>query len=372
MSGDALTNTPKLGFGLMRLPRLEDGQIDVEQTSQMVDMFLDAGLTYFDTAYVYEGSEEATRKALVERHPRDSYTLASKINARLGCVDAKTCKAQLQESLRRTGAGYLDYYLLHALQTSNRDNYDRYGIWDFVREQRKRGVVRHVGFSFHDSPRMLDELLTLHPEVDFVQLQINYADWESPTVFSRENYEVARSHGKPVVVMEPVKGGRLANPPREVAQILRDANPHASLASWAIRFAASLDGVMTVLSGMSTLGQVRDNVGYMADFHPLDRGEREAVARARRALAGVEQVPCTACRYCVEGCPRDIPIPDVFEALNQELLWGNPARARREYAEAVRGHGGAGDCIGCRRCEGTCPQHIEVTSWLRRAAQDLA
>lgn len=364
-------DVPKLGFGLMRLPRLQDGSIDVDQTSQMVDLFLESGLTYFDTAYVYEGSEEATRKALVERHPRNSYTLASKVNASVA-KDAQACHDQLQTSLERTGAGYLDFYLLHALQASNRDRYDKFGVWDFVREQKKAGTIRHYGFSFHDSPQMLDELLTLHPDVDFVQLQLNYADWEDPTIASRQNYEVARSHGKSVVVMEPVKGGRLATPPQSVRDILQKANPQASLASWAIRFAASLDGIVCVLSGMSTLDQVRDNVGYMSNFKPLSESEQAAIAHAREALANVGQVACTACHYCTPGCPKNIPIPDIFDALNQELIWGNPTRARKDYERAVHQRGTAADCIACRKCEATCPQHLPVTDLLAKAAQEFA
>ncbi|MBQ1508665.1 MAG: aldo/keto reductase, partial [Erysipelotrichaceae bacterium] len=248
---------PKLGFGLMRLPRNEDGTIDIPQTSAMVDKFLAAGLKYFDTAYVYEGSEEAARKALVERHPRDSYYLTSKINA--GSWAAKSeeeCKKQLEISLERTGAGYFDFYLLHALNAESYKNYCKYGIWEYVKEAKEKGLVRHMGFSFHDSPEVLDMILTEHPEADFVQLQINYADWDDPIVQSRKCYEVCVKHGKPVIVMEPVKGGTLATPPTPVKDILTSANPDVSVASWAIRYVASLENVMVVLSGMSTLGQM--------------------------------------------------------------------------------------------------------------------
>lgn len=364
-------DVPKLGFGLMRLPRKDDGTIDVEQTSQMVDLFLEAGLTYFDTAYVYEGSEEATRKALVERHPRSSYTLASKVNARVA-KNAEDCRAQLQRSLERTGAGYLDFYLLHAIQATNVDLYDRYGIWDFVRQQKREGTIRHYGFSFHDSPQLLDQLLTQHPDVDFVQLQLNYADWDSPTVASRQNYEVARSHGKPVVVMEPVKGGRLANPPQAVQDILHAANPNASLASWAIRFVASLDGILTVLSGMSNVPQVQDNVSYMRDFHPLRATEQDAIAQAQEALKGVRQVACTSCHYCTPGCPKHIPIPDVFDAWNQQLVWNNLQRARKQYAELAQKGAAATDCIRCHKCEAACPQHLHIPDLLQQAAAQLA
>ena len=201
-----------LGFGLMRLPQAGE-QIDIEQTSRMVDAFLEAGFTYFDTAYVYNGSEDAARRALVERHPRDRYTLATKLNARVA-RDAQDARSQLEQSLARTGAGYFDYYLLHALQDSNVRQYDAWGLWDFVREQKAAGRIRRYGFSFHGTPALLDRLLTEHPDVDFVQLQINYADWDNPEVTSGANYEIARRHGKPVVIMEPVKGGALAAPSR--------------------------------------------------------------------------------------------------------------------------------------------------------------
>lgn len=361
-------NVPKLGFGLMRLPKLEDGTIDIETTKKMVDRFLAAGFTYFDTAYVYTGSEDATRQALVERHPRDSYTLATKINAWTGCTDEASCKKQFQTSLDRTQAGYFDYYLLHAVQTSNFQKYDDYHIWDFVHEQKERGFVKHMGFSFHATPELLDELLTKHPEVDFVQLQLNYADWENPSVTSRANYEVARSHGKSIVVMEPVKGGTLAAPPSQVAKILHDADATASLASWAVRFAASLDGIITVLSGMSDTEQMEDNISYMEHFQPLSEDELSAIRRAQQALSAIEQVPCTACHYCTPGCPAHIHIPEIFSALNRELVWGQTERAKKSYTDATKEGALASACLHCGQCERACPQQISCIDWLERAA----
>ena len=358
-----------LGFGLMRLPRKGLG-IDIAQTSEMVDLFLEAGFTYFDTARIYYGSEEAARKALVERHPRDSFTLTSKLHAGLARSE-KSAKRQLETSLARSGAGYFDYYLLHAIMENNTERYNRFGIWDFVKEQQAKGLIRQYGFSFHGGPQLLDELLTQHPEVAFVQLQINYADWENPTVQARANYEVARRHGKQIVIMEPVKGGALADPPPEVRKLFDEAAPGASYASWALRFAASLDGVLAVLSGMSNLAQMEDNLATFTQFGPVDQAERDAVARAQQILAHSAAIPCTGCGYCVDGCPRQIFIPKVFAAANKQLARNEPDQAREAYARAVEGRGKASDCIGCGQCEGACPQHLPVIEWLRKCAEIL-
>ncbi len=359
-------DTPKLGFGLMRLPK-RGFAINIEQFKTMVDLFLEAGFTYFDTAYVYPGSETAARKALVERYPRDSFTLATKLNATVAPTE-KAARKQFATSLERTGAGYFDYYLLHALMENNYERYEKLHLWDFAREQKEKGLIRNLGFSFHAGPELLDKLLTEHPEIDFVQLQINYADWENPKVTSRANYETARKHGKLITVMEPVKGGRLADPPAEVKELFRSIHPEMSCASWAIRFVASLDGILTVLSGMSSVDQMRDNLSYMTDFRPLDENEQEAVREAQRILGNSSVIPCTACRYCTEGCPQQIRIPDIFAAMNKQLGNGQMSAARASYfLAAPEGHR-ASDCIECRRCEGVCPQHLPITDHLKHAA----
>ena len=372
MSEIRVGETPKLGFGFMRLPRREGSdEYDMDQILNMVDTFMAAGLTYFDTAYVYDGgrSEQALRTALVERYPRKSYTVATKLasSARI-CPDPEAARGELLTSLERLGCGYIDYYLMHAVQASNIKKINDFGLWDYILEQKEKGLIRHVGFSFHDTPEMLDELLTLHPEMEFVQLQLNYADWEAPNVQSRGVYEVARRHGKPIVVMEPVKGGMLANPPAGIRELFAAADPDASPASWAIRYAASLDGVLTVLSGMTTLPQVEDNVSYMKNFRPLSKKEQDIIRSAQELIAAQDSIPCTGCRYCVDGCPMSIPIPDIFSASNRETIYGDQAGAARIYARETDGAGKASDCIHCLQCEAICPQHLPITELLEKAA----
>lgn len=356
----------KLGFGLMRLPKLPSGKIDAEQVAQMTDLFMAAGGTYFDTAYVYDNgeSEEVTRKALVERYPRESYTLATKVNAWLGSPTEEEAKKQLYTSLERTGAGYFDYYLLHAIQRNNYQVYNDYRLWDYVAELKEKGLIRHYGFSFHADPELLEEILTLHPDVDFVQLQVNYADWENPGVASKKNWEICKAHGKPVVVMEPVKGGILADPIPAVKEILDAADSSLSYAGWAVRFVASRDNILTVLSGMSSLAQMEDNLSYMKDFRPLSEAEEAVIRRAQQAYAEDKSIRCTGCHYCTKGCPMGIPIPDIFTVANRRK--GSPHfRTVREYNIVTQGKGKASQCLECGQCEAACPQGLPVMSLLR-------
>lgn len=365
-------NNKKLGFGLMRLPRLEgDGDvIDVEQTKRMVDLFMDAGCTYFDTAWIYPGSEEAMRKALVERYPRESYTVATKNAAWAGCKSREDAIEQFETSLRRSGAGYFDYYLLHNLGQNRTKVFDDFDLWKFAFDMKEQGKIRHVGFSFHSTADELEAILTAHPEAEFVQLQINYADWENDEVQSRKVYEVARAHGKPVVIMEPVKGGLLADPPQSVKDLFDEVDPGASYASWAIRFAASLDGVLAVLSGMSNVEQMENNLSYMKDFKPLTEAEQEIIVRAREAIEAIPIVPCTSCNYCSKVCPMDIGISGTFKCLNIIKLYGNVQRALHEERFAVINPGKkrANECIKCGACEAACPQHIKIRDTLEEAA----
>jgi predicted aldo/keto reductase-like oxidoreductase len=368
-------NIPKLGFGLMRLP-IEEGQdprsgaVDLKKTSKLVDMFLDAGFKYFDTAYGYgEGkSEAAVKTCILDRHPRENVIIATKLPAWAGPKSAEEAKAMFWTSLQRTGAEYFDFYLLHNVGTPRTKVFDEYGMWDYILELRERGLIRHAGFSFHDKAEALDKVLTAHPEMEFVQLQINYGDWESGTVQSRACYEVAKKHGKPVVIMEPVKGGSLANPAGPVKKIFDAADANASYASWAIRFAASLDFNITVLSGMSTLEQMSDNISYMKDFKPLTEAERRVVEDAQKALAAIPSVPCTGCAYCVPECPQNVVIPKIFEAMNRDTVYGDKGAARFSYMWETGFGGKASDCIGCASCERVCPQSIAIIDTLKKAA----
>ena len=360
---------PKLGFGLMRLPT-QDEKIDVEQVKVMVDKFLAAGFNYFDTSYSYRGSEDAIKTALVDRYPREKYLFATKLPAWLA-KDEDEAKRMFYTSLERTGAGYFDFYLLHNLGDNRTGAFDDFGIWDFTLEQREKGLIRHMGFSMHDNADALDEVLTKHPEAEFVQLQINYADWDSPTVQSRRCFETAKKHGKPVVIMEPVKGGMLAKPPASVADILKVSDPGASPASWALRYAASLDNVITVLSGMSSVRHMEDNLATMLNFKPLDETEREVIGRAKAALDAIPSIPCTGCQYCVKGCPMNVAIPGVFSAMNMYLIYNRLGSAKGNYSWMTRGDRAASKCIGCGQCESVCPQHIGIVEELKRAAETL-
>lgn len=367
----------KLGFGMMRLPTPDPGQqdkVDMEKVCSMVDTFLDRGFTYFDTAYMYHGgeSEAIVREAVVKRHPRDSFTIADKmplVNFKADSTPADQEKVFFGQ-LEKCGVDYFDYYLLHNVNAETYATAQRLDTFAFLKGQREAGKLRHLGFSYHDKAELLDQILTDHPEVEFVQLQLNYLDWEDERIQSRKCYETVARHGKKVVVMEPVKGGRLASVPQEVADEMKALHPDWSPASWAIRFAASQEAVMVVLSGMSTMEQVLDNTGYMRDPAPLTEEEKTVLTRAAAVISALPAVACTACRYCVDGCPKHIAIPEYFTLYNNHKMSLNKGFAIQNtyYQNLAKTHGKASDCIACRKCERSCPQHLPIVEDLKQVA----
>ncbi len=372
-------STKKLGFGMMRLPEQaaagKFGNIDIELTKKMVDYFISEGFTYFDTAWMYCGfkSEDAAGEALVKRHKRDEFTLATKLHAGFfGNEDEMENVFKTQ--FEKTGVDYFDYYLIHDVGEDHYKKYQKFGCFEWLADKKKAGLVKHMGFSFHDRAELLDRVLTEHPEVEFVQLQINYLDWESDAIQSRKCYEVCVKHDKPVIVMEPVKGGTLANVVPAVEKLFKDYNPDMSVASWAIRFAASLPNVKMVLSGMGNMDMMTDNTGYMKDFTPLSNEEINIVNMATNVINSSIAIPCTGCAYCVDGCPKNIPIPKYFSLYNAELqeYKDKGFTPQGEYYDRLtQVYGKAGDCIACGKCEKICPQHLPIRDNLRLVAKQF-
>ena len=368
----------KLGFGMMRLPLTdpkEQTKVDRTQAQAMMDTFLQRGFTYVDTAYFYHGgeSERVIQDILTSRYPRESYVLADKmpvVELKVKGTVEKQAKI-FDEQLQKCGVSYFDRYLLHCLNAENYQIAKRLDTFGFLVKKREEGKLRHLGFSFHDTAELLDQILTEHPETEFVQLQINYLDWEDERIQSRKCYETAVRHGKKVVVMEPVKGGRLAKLPADAEKLLRQVHPDWSPASWAIRFAAGLPEVEMVLSGMSDMAQMEENTGLMDTIQPLTEEEKGRLAQAAEILSALPAVACTACRYCVDGCPRNIPIPDYFALYNGDqmaLRQGLPVR-KAEYERLAASGGKASSCVSCRQCEQACPQHLKVVDQLARVAK---
>jgi len=363
----------KLGFGLMPLPLVnpdDQTSIDIEQFKAMVDEYMEHGFTYFDTAYPYHGgaSETALREAVVKRYPREAFTVTSKMPV-WAIKEEADLERIFNEQLEKCGVDYFDYYWLHALNHERVLALKDIDGWSFIARKKAEGRICHIGFSFHDDSALLAQILEEHPEVEYVQLQINYLDWDSPAIESRTCYELCVKHGKPVIVMEPVKGGSLARVPEAIDRLFKQYNPEASPASWAIRFCASLPGVMTVLSGMSNMEQLQDNMSYMQDFQPLNDEEQAIIAQATQIISDSIAVPCTACHYCTDGCPQQIAIPEYFNVYNTLQQFPGQTNSKLYYDLVSKNHGKASECIECGQCEAQCPQHIDIIDNLKLVAQ---
>lgn len=358
--------TKKLGFGLMRLPQLDPANyagVDVEAFKKMVDVFMAAGFTYYDTAYGYhEGnSETAFREAVVKRYPREAFTITDKMP-----VYNKPTKEGLydifNEQLERCGVDYFDYYWIHCVDSAIIGHTEEVDAFGFIQKMKEEGKIKHTGFSFHDTAECLDEILTRHHEVEYVQLQLNYLDWEDGDVQSRLCYETAVKHGKKVIVMEPVRGGDLARLPQPAEEIIKAYDPAPSNASWALRFAASLPDVVMVLSGMTEMSHVTDNVDVMSNFVPLTEDDKAMLARVADLIHAGDRIACTACRYCTAGCPMEISIPDYFALYNEAVLLSRRKRGdlRAQYKALGESGGKATECLACGACAERCPQHIDI------------
>lgn len=365
-------NTPKLGFGLMRLPTLPGGtdkDIDIEQVKKMVDLFIERGFTYFDTAFMYHGgmSEEALRQAVVERYPRDKYTVTDKMP--LWDIKGRDdYEKTFQTQLKRTGLEYFDYYFLHGIGEDRLQLLDETGGWEYMKELKERGLVKHIGFSFHSPAACLEKILAAHPEVELVQLQINYADWESESVQARQCYEVAMKYEVPVTIMEPIRGGALASMHPDAMAIMKEHDAEKSAAYWALRFCASLDGLIAILSGMSNLEQVDENTRVMADMKPLEDADRAMLGRVMDKLNSLPTIACTGCKYCITNCPQNIPTPGIIHQLNEYSKYQNLQGAKRSYGMMTGMGGKASSCVECKSCEDHCPQNIKIVDILKKAA----
>ena len=363
---------PKLGFGLMRLPE-NDGVIDLDKVCEMVDAYLNTGMNYFDTAYVYHGgnSEKIVKEALVKRYPRESFTVATKLPAWALTNEADRDKV-FNEQLERTGAEYFDYYLLHSLEEGNNYNtYEKLDCFNWGIQKKAEGKIKHFGFSFHGTPELLEQVLDKHPEIEFVQIQLNYADWDNKLVHSGKLYDILLKRNIPMIIMEPVKGGTLANMHPDLEAMFKEANKDASIASWALRFVGSLPGVTTILSGMSNMDQVEDNIKTFVDFKPISEDEQKVINNVVKKMLDTPLIPCTSCRYCCDGCPAKIKIPDVFNAVNTLRKFPNDMRPIFFYNGLTAEVGKASSCYKCGQCEGVCPQHLPIIELLEEAAEKL-
>ena len=358
------------GFGCMRLP-MKGSEVDYAEFERMVDAFLAEGFNYFDTAHGYLSgkSETALRDCLVKRHPRESFILTDKLTEPYFQKE-EDIRPFFESQLKACGVEYFDFYLMHAQSRENFEKFRRCRAYETAFDLKKEGKIRHVGISFHDTAEMLERILTQYPQIEVVQIQFNYLDYEDPAVQSRKCYEVCRKHNKPVIVMEPVKGGNLVNLPEDAKAIYARLGT-ASPASYAIRFAAGFEGMFMVLSGMSNMAQMQDNLSYMKDFRPLDEAEMQAVGEVRDILRFMRLIPCTACRYCTDGCPKHISIPDLFSCMNAKVGYHDWSAGFFYREVFTKNNGKASECIGCGKCERSCPQHLPIRSLLKDVAKEF-
>lgn len=362
-----------LGFGMMRLPKVEnDGKEEIvyDKVSEMVNYFLDHGFNYFDTAHGYHQtfSEVAVNKCLSSRHSRDKYILTNKLTA-MYFEKKEDIEPFFMEQLKTCGVEYFDNYLIHSVTKNNYDKYMECDAFEVVKSLKERGFIKHIGMSFHDSAELLEKILKEHKEIEMVQIQFNYIDFNDKIVQSKACYDICRKYNKDIIIMEPVKGGKLANLPADARKIIEDLKG-GSMASYAIRFAASFEGVRMVLSGMSSLDEMKDNVAFMDDFKKIDDKEMEAIDKVIEILNSIDIIPCTTCEYCLEGCPQNILIPSMISILNQKKMY-ETANFEHNYDLATRSNGKASECIECGNCESVCPQHIEIIDALKEVVEKV-
>lgn len=364
-----LSKMPKLGFGMMRLPE-KDGEIDIEHVKRMVDKYMEMEMNYFDTAYIYHGgkSESAVGEALVKRYPRESFKLATKLPA-WEIKEESDIERIFNEQCERACVDYFDLYLLHSIEDGNNiETYEKYDCFSWGLKKKAEGKIKHFGFSFHGSPELLERVLDEHPEVEFVQIQLNYLDRTNPVVRSEELYNILHDRNIPIIVMEPIRGGMLASLAPEQEAKFKAIRPDKSIASWALRYVGSLPGVMTILSGMSTEEQMDDNISTFTSFEPLSQEEMSAINEVTEDILSIPQIGCTACKYCTPGCPMQISIPDVFRTVNTLRRYPDDWRAKNFYSGLITRSGKAADCISCGQCEGVCPQHLPIIELLKEAS----